>query len=350
MVDKHDERDRNMDLPVLIRVHPCSSVVFLFVVFSCVLRVSVVSPEVFDRGVAMRCFALMLSGLWLAMPLPILRAADTISLPNCLLSLDEEVQVPAQEAGVLMKIPVREGQQVTTGDLLAQIDDILPRMQHNVASFKLKVAEREAADDISTRYASAAAKVAEAEYFQAIEANQKVAGTVPQAEVRRLLLKHREMVLSIEKAEKERAIAALQAKVSEAELQAATANLDRRRLIAPLDAVVVELSRHEGEWVQPGDPVMRLVRVDLLRVEGFLNAKNHRLSEIQGRPVQVAVALAHGQRETFPGKIVFVKPLVQAGGEFLVRAEVQNRRQDNSGSQPGAECGNDNPIKMTNHE
>ncbi len=278
----------------------------------------------------MRPFVLMLSGLWLAAPLSMLQAADTVTLPNCFLSPDAEVQVPAQEPGVLMKIPVREGQQIAEGDLLAQIDDIVPRMQHNIAGFKLKVAEREAADDISTRYASAAAKVAEAEYFQAIEANQKVAGTVPQAEVRRLLLKHREMVLSIEKAEKERAIAALQAKVSEAELQAATANLDRRRLIAPLDAVVVKLSRREGEWVQPGDPVMRLMRVDLLRVEGTLNAKNYRPTEIQGRPVQVVVTLSRGQRETFQGKIVFASPVIRSGGDFQVRAEVQNRKQGDS--------------------
>ena len=73
---------------------------------------------------------------------------------------------------------------------------------------------------------------------------------------------------------------------------------------------------------------MRLVRVDRLRVEGFLNAKDYRPSEIQGRPCSVVVTLARGQRETFPGKIVYVKPLVEAGGEFLVRAEVQNRQED----------------------
>lgn len=50
-------------------------------------------------------------------------------------------------------------------------------------------------------------------------------------------------------------------------------------------------------------------------------------SEIQGRPVEVTVTLAHGQRK-FPGKIVYVKPLVEAGGDFLVRAEVQNRKED----------------------
>ena len=135
--------------------------------------------------------------------------------------------------------------------------------------------------------------------------------------------------LSIEKAKKDMAVAVLQEHVAEAELKAAAANIERRRLTAPLDAVVVELARHEGEWVQPGDTVMRLVRVDLLRVEGFLNAKDYQPSELQGQPVRVVVKLAHGQRETFPGKIVFVKPLVQAGGEFLVRAEVQNRQQDN---------------------
>ncbi len=255
-------------------------------------------------------------------------AAETITLPNCLLSLDAEVLMPAQEAGVLTKIPVREGQQVSKGDLLAQIDDTLPRLQQNVAINKLKAALREAEDDVSVRYSTAAAKVAEADYLQAMEANKKVQGVVPQAEVRRLLLKQREMELSIEKSQKERDVAGLQAKVNEAELAAAAANLERRRLVAPLDAVVIELSHHEGEWVQPGDPVMRLVRVDLLRVEGFLNVKNYRPSQIQGRPVEVVVSLARGKQETFPGKIVYVKPLIEAGGEFLIRAEVQNRQEN----------------------
>ena len=227
-----------------------------------------------------------------------------------------------------MKIPVREGQQVAAGDLLAQIDDAIPRMQYNVARFKLEVAKKQAADDIDVRFATAAAAVAKADYELAVEANQKVPGTVPQAKVRELLLEHRKMELSIEKAKKDMAVAALQAKVAEAELQAAEVNLQHRRITAPLDAVVVELSRHEGEWVQAGDPIMRLVRIDRLRVEGFLNAKDYRLSEIQGRPVSVVVKLARGQTETFPGKIVYVKPLVEAGGEFLVRAEVQNRKEN----------------------
>jgi multidrug efflux pump subunit AcrA (membrane-fusion protein) len=255
-------------------------------------------------------------------------AAESVPIHNCLLALDAEAQVPAQEAGVLLKLPIHEGMQVSAGDQLAQIDDTIPQMQRAVAEFKLRVAEREAKDDVNIRYATAAAQVAKADYDQAIEANNKVPGTVPQAEVRQRLLKWREMVLSIEKAEKDQAVAKLQAQVADAELKAAAANLERRRIIAPLDAVIVELTKHEGEWVQAGDPVLRLVRIDRLRVEGFLNAKDYRLSEIQGCPVTVAVKLARGETQTVSGKIVYVKPLVEAGGEFLVRAEVQNVKQN----------------------
>jgi multidrug efflux pump subunit AcrA (membrane-fusion protein) len=254
-------------------------------------------------------------------------AAGAVTVHNCLLALDAEATVPAQEAGVLMKIPVREGQQVAAGELLAQIDDAIPRMQYNVAGFKLEVAKKQAEDDIDVQYATSARDVAEAVCRQDADANQKVPGTIPQATVREHLLEERKMALSILKAKKELTIAAKQAQVAEAELQAAAVNLQRRRVTAPLDGVVVELSRHEGEWAQAGDPIMRLVRIDRLRVEGFLNVKDFRASQVKDRPVSVVVKFA-GQTETFPGKIVYVKPLVEAGGEFLVRAEVQNRQEN----------------------
>ena len=122
-----------------------------------------------------------------------LAAANTATVHNCLLALDAEATVPAQEEGVLTKIPVREGQQVAVGDLLAQIDDAIPPMQYNVAYYKLEVAKRQAADDIDVRFARAAAAVAKADYELAREANEKVRGTVPQAKVRELLLEERKM-------------------------------------------------------------------------------------------------------------------------------------------------------------
>ncbi len=257
-------------------------------------------------------------------------AADTVTLPNCLLSLNDEVQLPAQETGVLMKIPVHEGDQVTRGELLAQIDDTVPQAAYNVALYKLRVAEKQATDDIDVQYAVAAYKYAGNKVHRDKSANTTHTGTVAEETVEEHLLEQEKFRLSIEKAQKDMEVAAMQKQVAEAELQAAAAKLKEHRIVAPLDAVVVELARHEKEWVQAGDTVMRLLRIDLLRVEGFLSAKDYLPSEIENRPVQVVVTLAHDKQVTLPGKIVFVKPLVQAGDQFLVRAEVQNRRQGNS--------------------
>ncbi len=271
---------------------------------------------------------LFLAGFLLSGPLSFLvHAADTIVLSDCLISLSDEVAVPAQEPGVLVKIPVRDGQQVSKGDLLAQIDDIVPRAKQNVSTYKLEVAKREAQDDINIRFSKAAAAVARADCEQDEEANRRIPGTVQQTTVREHLLKTRQMELSIEKATKDMDVAKLQAGVSQAELDAAVADVTRCRIVAPLDAIVVELKPHEGEWVQAGDTIMRLMRLDLLRVEGLLDAKNYRPSEIQDQPVQVVVTLPHGKKESFSGKIVFVKPIIE-GRKFSVRAEVQNRREN----------------------
>ncbi len=271
-------------------------------------------------------------------------SAESVKLPDCLVSLIQEVQVPAQEAGVLEAVAVKEGQQVKAGDLLAKIDDTHARMQLRVAGFKLAVAKEEAANDVHVRYATAAAKVTEAEYLMNVEANRKVPGSVAKIELRKLLLTHRRTVLEIEQARMNQRIAGLEAQVSQAEVDAAQENLRRRRITSPLNAVVVELYRHAGEWVQPGDPVMHIVQVDRLRIEGFLNAEKVSPGEVDGQPVTVAVQLAHGRAEEFEGKIVFVSLQVQAGGEYQVWAEVDNCPDRQSGRwllRPGL------PAKMT---
>ena len=54
----------------------------------------------------MRLASLVLTGLCMAaLPLS-LRAAESVVVPDCQIVLDDEARVPAQEAGVLLKILV----------------------------------------------------------------------------------------------------------------------------------------------------------------------------------------------------------------------------------------------------
>ena len=277
----------------------------------------------------MSCSAIFFALLCAVSAQPSGSMPSSVTLNNCLVTLDNEAEVSAQEAGQLLKVPVEEGQQVKKGELLAQVDDLLPLREQDVASYKLGVAQEQAHSDINVRYANAAAKVAEAVYLRDVDSNNKVQGSVPLALVQQHMLEHRAAVLSIEKSQLELRIADLQSKVSEAELAAATEKVNRRRIKSPLDGQVQKINRHEGEWVQAGEPVMHVVQVNSLFVEGFLNIAEFAPEEVNGRPVTVKVVFARGRTETFKGNIVFVDPMVEAGGQYKVRARVDNREELN---------------------
>jgi multidrug efflux pump subunit AcrA (membrane-fusion protein) len=244
------------------------------------------------------------------------------------LTLLNEAQVPAEEAGVLVELPATEGRQVATGDLLARIDDVTAKMAVTVAGLNLDVANEQANDDVNVRHAKAAAEVAQAEYQKAWEANKRAPGSYSEIELRKLGLEWKRASLAIEKAQMEQKVAGLQAKVKEAEKDAATENLQRRRIESPLDGVVVDVYRHVGEWVQPGDPVLHVIRLDRLRVQGTLSRRDTAAGAVVGREVSVAVELERGRKESFDGSVVFADPSVQADGRFRVIAEVENRQEN----------------------
>ncbi len=258
-----------------------------------------------------------------------LPASVTLEDP-CLVSLIDEAQVPAQvtaiEGGALLKLHVTLDQIVKQGDLLGQLDDRSAEIRQNAAKARLAVAHEKAENDIGVRYSRAAFEVAKAEYHVAEVANQTMPKVVPPVEVKRLWLTAKRSELEIEQAEMQERIDTLELEVSEAELDLADDNLRRYKILSPMEgeAIVRELYRHEGEWLKPGDPVLHLIRIDKLRIEGFLNVARFDRHEVRNRPVTVTVELARDQKATFQGRVTSVDPVVQAGGEYSVWAEVQN--------------------------
>jgi multidrug resistance efflux pump len=113
------------------------------------------------------------------------------------------------------------------------------------------------------------------------------------------------------------------------EVKLADLSIQRRQIVAPFDGVVVDVYKHIGEWVALGDPVLRVVRMDKLKVEGFVSSSQYNPADIQGHAVSVRVKLERDREEEFRGKIVFVSPLVEPNGDYRVHAEVENRMDGN---------------------
>lgn len=251
-----------------------------------------------------------------------------IRLSQCLVSMIHDVTVAAEEAGVVVAIEAKEGRVVEAQTFLARINDSQAQAQKRVALAEKLISDEKASNDIEVRYSTAAAKVAEYEFLVNWEANQRVPGTKPETELQRLKLAERRAELQIEQAEHLLKISGLETQAKQAQVELADDDIRRRTISAPISGEVVKVFPEVGEWVKAGDPVARIVRLDKLRIECLLRAAEYAPQEVAGRPVRVDVRLERGRTEAFEGKIVFVDPLVDQGGEYKVWAEVENRQQD----------------------
>lgn len=234
----------------------------------------------------------------------------------------DQAEVPAQEQGVLVKFHVREGMIVEKDAPLAQIDDEQAKMSVEVQQAKLNAAEKEASNDVNIRYAKAARNVADAEVKSAKETIARVPGAVPATEIRKLELSLVQATLQIEQASNQFEISKYQVDVSRAELNAAKLGLARRVVNSPISGVIVEKYRNEGEWVKPGDPIVKVVYLDKLRVKTTMDINKMPLQKVMNHTASITVVQQPGM--TFKGKVVFANPVVQSGGAYEVWIDVDN--------------------------
>ncbi|MGC4005956.1 MAG: HlyD family efflux transporter periplasmic adaptor subunit [Pirellulales bacterium] len=102
-------------------------------------------------------------------------------------------------------------------------------------------------------------------------------------------------------------MADLNLKLKQRELDLAEIKLRRRTLTAPFDGAVVQIHKRLGEWLQPGEKVLRLTRVDRLRVEGFVPA-----GDLPGDLTGATARFRTSDGPPMEAKIAFVSPEVNA--------------------------------------
>jgi len=247
-------------------------------------------------------------------------------LENCIVSLIGDVQLPAEEAGILTMLAAKEGAEVKTGQVLGKIDDSDALARKKASDNRFSVAHEKATNDAELLVARKIIDLAKAEWEESIAINKRLPGSIPQTTVRRQKVQWEKAELDAIVAQMNFTVASFDEKVAEAEVETVANELARRTIKAPFDGVVVQLHRQESEWVQPGDPVLRVVRMDRLRVEGFMNCEDCAPEEVEGAAVTITVDLAGDQSARFQSTITHVSPLVEASGDYRIWAEVDNPR------------------------
>lgn len=133
--------------------------------------------------------------------------------------------------------------------------------------------------------------------------------------------------LAVEKSLADQEIAKLKLKSAEHDAELAALMVKNHHITAPLEGVVLRIHRRPGQWVQLGEPVLELVRMDRLRAEGFVTqAVAEKLRSFPPITVQLE---GDRSRATRTGEVVFVMPEVDpVNGDVRFWIEFDNPQRD----------------------
>lgn len=263
-----------------------------------------------------------------------------VNVPYALVTAIDDVKVPARDAGTITKLNVKGGELVNADFVLGIIDDRDTLAKQRIAQGELDAANAQFNSKAEIEAARKGYEVANAEWEQAKEIRRERRGAISDQEYRRAEFQAQRAFAQIQVAETDNLVAGLTAKMKKAQLDATDIELGKKQIEAPIQGQIVEVYRHMGEWVQPGDPVLRLVRLDKVRVEGFVYAAEAGRGEVEGKPVKVIVNLPGDKHATLNGRVDYASPLIEGSGrnrQYRIWAEVDNQFVDgNFLIQPGA--------------
>ena len=255
--------------------------------------------------------AALLGGVGFAEPIPVV------------LRPLQEAEVPAQQLGLLQTITVTEGESVEAGQILAALDSRESMMAVARAQLEYAQAESKANNKVQVQYAEKSLEVARAELERSRESIAKFAKSISQSQLDVERLTVEKLVLERQQAEHELKLQRFDMQLMQKELEAARLRLQQHQLRAPFAGRVVLIRGRVGEWVEVGAPVLRLVAIDKLRAEGFLQA-DQATENMVGKSVQIEVgSVAKSMQVT--GILRFVSPEMDpVTKQVRVWAEVPN--------------------------
>ena len=216
------------------------------------------------------------------------------------------IEVAAPETGIIQSLNVEEGRRVTAGQVLGVLDD-----DTLAASVAVAKKAKECQGAIRQAQAELALKQDRLKQFE------------------QLRLRNHASAEELERAQMEQDVAEAQLLAAQEaqelkvlEHRRAEVQLARRRIVSPIDGVVIQVHKDKGEFVSPMDAVVfTVVQLDpLLATFSIPAPAAGKLSSGQ----KAQVAFFEGNR-TALGTVVFISPVINPqSGTVKVKVEIPN--------------------------
>ena len=228
-----------------------------------------------------------------------------------------DIDVAAPEMGQIDQLAVREGDRVKAGQVLAHLDDAVWKATLEVARAAMESAGRVEAAEAELRLCQETLVKLTALHERDHATQQEVDRALAQRDVAEARVKAAQEELLVKAREYDRA----------------NVQLKQRSVISPVDGIVTQIYKDEGEFVSPSDAVViRVVQLDPLLIVFSVPVTDLDKLAVNSK-VQVRVdAIA----EPIEGTVEFVSPTADAqSGTTRVRVKIPNPGEKIRG---GANC------------
>ena len=190
------------------------------------------------------------------------------------IELIRQVPISTEVTGKLKSVsPSEEGQYVKEGDLLITVEDNLLRKE-------VAEAQKKADSKVEIEFAIVALAKAEVDLKQRKEANAKYK-SFSDNEIRQTELEVKKAEASLAKSREDKEVLGLTLETKEAQLA-------QYEVRAPFDGLVTKVHRWPGQSVRPGDPVLTITDMSVLRAVLKINYK-HRSEVFVGDSVEIRI-------------------------------------------------------------
>lgn len=251
---------------------------------------------------------------------------------KAILTYVNDTDITATADGILMRIGADEGATITKESILLDVDSRMVQAQLKVAQKKKEAASEKARDRSNIEFSEKSYEVAklQLEMFQKLA--DRDATSLMELESKRLEAEKARLAGVVAEVQNRQDVAAEQ--VAEAEAEAANVELQLRQIRAPFDGVVVDRKKQLFDWVRAGEPVLRLVGMERVRVNGRISAQ-----DLQGPPhllenapaTAIITLFSNGtpqgtQEVSIDGNLGFVSPVLDPSGMYEVWMEIGNQQ------------------------
>ena len=249
---------------------------------------------------------------------------------NCLLMVLDQVELAARRDGIIEDLHARMGDEVKEGALLIEFGLSEAKARLAVAEAKLEQAQV-LASDLSGIEAAKIQLIRTAKELRMLEE----VGKVPFLEKFRAASEKSKSHAELEIARKTHEEAVEAASVASAEVRLAAIDVSDRTVRAPVAGTVVKQFKFRGEWCRQGDPVVKILRMDRLMLQGIINIKEVAPHNVAGMDATASFELAGENPVVLTGlKVEKVNPEIDLDGNYVVWTSVDNKKGIDAAGNP----------------